>query len=256
MFIAGLITPKNTQTCKAIAIFEHYLLSTTFVWMAVLSLDMYRTLRTMTISTAATVTKKKITSEELREIAIESAVGWGAMLPSSALAVALDHVDSIDGRFKTKFGQTACFAQPGGIENFPYYATALVTFLFNALMFILIALYLRKAFNARRRLTLTKRSHYVAYVRLFLIMGVLYMVLLLAAVFDTVILTLLSIAAHTFQGVYITLTFACTRKVWKSLKSKRNSSRQQSEPELARCSKAAVIEPQNRLPAECIMSTV
>ena len=221
MFIAGLITPKNTEICKAIAILEYYTLLTTFVWMAVLSLDMYRTLRTMTISSAATVTNKKMTSEQFREIAIESVIGWGAMLPSSALAVGLDHVDSIDSVFKMKFGHTLCLSLAINIEQSPYFATAFVTFLFNALMFVLTALHLRKAFNTRRRLTLTKRCYYVTYVRLFIIMGVHYVLALFLPFFDSTILTLLTGAAHTFQGVYIAVAFVFTRKVWDSLKSTR-----------------------------------
>ena len=222
MFIAGLITPKNTEICKTIAILEYYTLLTTFVWMAVLSLDMYRTLRTMTISpAAATVTSKKMTSEQFREIAIESVIGWGAMLPSSALAIGLDHVDSIDSAFKMKFGYTLCLSLAIDIEQSPYFAMAFVTFLFNALMFVLTALHLRKAFNTRRKLTLTKRCYYVTYVRLFIIMGVHYVLALFLPFFNSTILTLLTGVAHTFQGVYIAVAFVFTRKVWDSLKSTR-----------------------------------
>ena len=226
----GRFLRPNTLGCAIVAILENYLFLTSFVWMAILSLDMYNNLRTLK-NPKQKVAINETNLKKFRDIAIETAIGWGATLPVTIIGITLDNVDSIDEKFKQNFGKSICFAEPIGIEHFPYYAATFITFVIDVVVFIRTALFLRKAFDKRRQLTLKNRHNYGSYVKLLVIMGINYILVLFIPFFDNIVLWIAAASAHTFQGVYIAATFVFTKKVWKSLKTKysersRNSSTQ------------------------------
>ena len=100
VFLVVFVIPRaNTTACSAVAVLESYLIMTTFVWMTILSLDMYwaiKTLKSPTITAAIKQTKP----QQCRETAVETAIGWGTVLPFTAVAVAMDHVDGIDDQLR------------------------------------------------------------------------------------------------------------------------------------------------------------
>ena len=219
----GRFLRPNTLGCAIVAILENYLFLTSFVWMAILSLDMYNNLRNLKNPTQK-VAINETNLKKFRDIAIETAIGWGATLPVTILGITLDNVDSIDEKFKQNFGKSICFAEPIGIEHFPYYAATFITFVIDVVVFIRTALFLRKAFDRRRQLTLRNRYYFGSYVKLLIMMGINYTLVLFIPFFDNIFLWIVTAAAHTFQGVYIAATFVLTRKVWKSLQNAANKS--------------------------------
>ena len=223
VFMVAPIPRANTTACSAVAVLESYLIMTTFVWMTILSLDMYRAIKTLK-SPTITATNKQTKWQKCRDTGVESAIGWGAVLPFTALAVAMDHVDGVDDQFRLNFGKTVCFAEPAGFEHFAYFAPLFVTSAINVVVFIRTALFLRKAFDKRRQLTLTKRYHYASYVKLFVIMGINYSLVLFIPFFDNIVLWVTAATAHTLKGIYIAVTYVFTRKVWKSLQNDANKS--------------------------------
>ena len=99
VFMVAPIPRANTTACSAVAVLESYLIMTTFVWMTILSLDMFWAVKKLK-SPAITATIKQTKRQQCRETAVETAIGWGAVLPFTAVAVAMDHVDGIDDQLQ------------------------------------------------------------------------------------------------------------------------------------------------------------
>ena len=231
--IIGEFLQTNTIECKIIAILEHYFLLETFVWMAILSVDMYKHLTSLANPiTAAAVTTDSILYQ-FRQIAVETCVGWGSMIPFTVVAACVDTVDSVGDRFKLKFGASACWAATSGSGHVPYYIGVPVALVINVITFVLTVIFLRKAFTRRQRLTLRKRSHYAAYVKLMIFMGVHYLLFLFVPHFDNTVMRICMGLVHAFQGIYIAVAFVFTKKVWASLSREHTSAGRISNNELA-----------------------
>ena len=217
ILVVGRFLDVNSTECFLSAILELYLHLTFHTWLLILSLDMYENVRSL-VNRASGQGDQKTRAERFREIAVHTVIGWGANLPVLALAIGLYYTDDIDDKFKLLFGEHDCFTPPAGIEHFPYYVTPVIASTINLVVFALTAVFLRKAFKRRRHLTQTNRRNYTTYVKLFIVMGGGYTLTMLTPFFPTsVVLWLLIIIAHAFQGIYVTLAFVCTQKVWQSL---------------------------------------
>ena len=144
-------------------------------------------------------------------------VGWGSPGLLIGAAILLDYFGDIPNRFKPQYNQHVCWIQPRGLEHVIFYVPLLILVGINITFFLLIALYLRRAFSNRNQLITEQRNNFRTYIKLFLMMGVNYTLLFFAPFTDHMAFWLTLILINVSHGLYVSVPPVFRRDVFVTI---------------------------------------
>ncbi|KAG8277915.1 uncharacterized protein LOC124367750 [Homalodisca vitripennis] len=221
-FMAGQLFKPRTTGCLVVAILTYYSFLASFTWMLTMAFDVWRTLR------LATAELRVSAGKQWRKFTIYSMWSWLApgIIVLSAFLIEKAPENSIPSEYRPDFAINSCwFGQRRALLL--YFAVPLgVIMVLNTIFF---------GSSAHMIYSTTSTTKYTAsagtqrdfrlYIRLALVMGLTWVVGLIAGTLDNEGLWYAFIALNTLQGLFIFLAFTCTDKVIRGLALRRADGR-------------------------------
>lgn len=211
------------KLCSLNAIGTYYFFLAAFSWMLIISFDIWRSLK------IATTELRVISGNQWRKFFIYSLCGWALPAKIVLIAVVVDlcPINLVNDRFKPHFGEgNACWFGNGqslliffGLPVFIILICNLIFFLSSAFMIYSTQSMIRYSANPR-----TKQD-FKLYARLALIMGMTWILGIVASFMNNEIFWGLFILCNTSTGLFIFLAFTCRKNVLHGLKNLRRDSR-------------------------------
>ncbi|GFS38457.1 g-protein coupled receptor Mth2 [Nephila pilipes] len=203
--------------CIASAVLTQFFFLASFLWMCIISFDIFRSMR-------KAVDNLRITNKvfNIKKYVISSVISWGIALVFTVAAIITDNVEGIDESMKPQFAMHCWFKTKNSLLVF----FAAPVFVLIVLNFILFGITACKIFSNRTssRMAHINQNHssinknYLMYLKLAIIMGATWITGALAPAFDILWMWYLFAALNTLQGFFIFIAFTCTEKVLKYLK--------------------------------------
>ncbi|XP_013417853.1 uncharacterized protein LOC106178969 [Lingula anatina] len=199
----------NVSACIAVAVLFHWSLLTSFFWMNVIAVDLWKTFR----STAAL----KVSAEANKTILGYAC--YATFLPGGIVAVCLvlDYID-IDPQFKPNYQGPACYIS--NIYPLVLFLVAPigVVLIVNIILYAMIAKSLHAALSTSLKLNMRKNKHsFVTYLRLFALMGTTWIFGFLSGGLGILALEYIFVILTTLDGLFIFIAVVCSRRVWEEL---------------------------------------
>jgi len=205
-FIAGNILRTSAPTaqnwCYPVAIFTYYFFMAAFFWMFVMAFDVCRVLR------ASARYLQTTSGLNWRRFSAYSAAAWGCPI---ILAVTAHLIDTsrpgcIDERFRPKFGSQNCWF--GSLESLMvFFVIPLgVVMTLNISFFVYAAIVTSEDLSGHRK-------HLKICFKLTVMLGLTWVMGLLASVLNNHILWVVFSILNTLQGLFIFISFTLTSKV-------------------------------------------
>lgn len=215
-FMAGQLL--KGEACYADAVITYYCFLASFTWMLTMSFDVWRTLR------LATSELRVSAGKQWRKFTIYSLWSWlaPAVIVATAVFVDTSPEDAIEPDWRPDFGVESCwFGRRKALWAF--FAGPLgVIMALNVTFFGLSARMIYSSTSTTRfTASAGTQRDFRLYARLAVIMGLTWIVGLVAGAFDIVILWYIFIGLNTLQGLFIFLAFTCTDKVIRALAHRR-----------------------------------
>jgi hypothetical protein len=218
-FIAAMFMHESGSAgCFIVAVCMYYFFLSSFTWMLVISFDICRTLR------RATTQLRISAGERWGRFAAYSATGWLTPMVLVAFTVAVDLMQESSGvpeEFWPKFGQSDLCWFSSKKALLVYFAVPFACIVcINVVLFVLSAcmVYTAMRDNAVAHTTSCgPKTNFYLYLRLAVIMGLTWTIGLVAAFVDEEAVWYGFVAFNTLQGLFIFITFTCTRKVMGSI---------------------------------------
>lgn len=219
-FIAGqLMGPEDGAGCLVAAVLTYYSFLASFSWMMTMALDVWRTLR------LATCELRVSAGKQWRKFVLYSVWTW--LMPAAIVCAALftdaAAPGAVDDQYRPGFGLQACwFAHRKALLVF-FAAPLAVIMALNVILFASSALMIVRTAPALRYAppppggTSGTRRDFRLYIRLAIVMGLTWVVGLIAGMLDIDALWYAFVALNTLQGLFIFLAFTCTEKVVRGL---------------------------------------
>lgn len=198
-----------------------------FFCMNVLAFDVWRTLRLATekLAVGSQNTRK-------RQFLWYALYAWGCPLLISLISVIIDNCDNVPESIKPDYGKDdICWLSNTTAKTIFFSAPAFILILINGVFFIrsswMISSNTMKLTNDQSKQTVT--INYVLYVRLGIMMGLTWLIGVLAVIFNNAIVWFGFDLFNSLQGLFLFLLFTCTRKVMKHLRQKTVSKKSASD---------------------------
>ncbi|KFM83512.1 G-protein coupled receptor Mth2, partial [Stegodyphus mimosarum] len=219
---------KNRNLCIASAVLIQYFFIASFLWMSVIAFNIYRSLLQATRNLRICHTEFT-----LKKYGSYCVFSWGISLVFAAAAVIADNVSDFPEQYQPQFEKTCWFFRKE--SNLVFLVGPVLILIVSNLIIFIISAYIifsnRMKYDDSNNKMLLKK-HVLIYFRLFIIMGVTWIVKLLAALMNVLWLWYISTALNAFQGLFIFLAFTCRRKVKNHLVKRVFGSWKNSEPVL------------------------
>ena len=192
--------------CKAVAIAMHYFFLVAFLWMNVMSVDVYLTF-------SKGFVKSDASSKSTRRFCFYSIYSWGASALVTSASVMANHLPSLSP-FKPDYGVRLCwFGNKKALLLF-FGGPLLLVMLLNTAFFTAAVKNIYFARRSSRRYLQQKDPTAVfVYIRLFLVMGLTWISGFLATFVPHPVLWYLFAALNSLQGLFIMLSFVTTKRV-------------------------------------------
>ncbi|XP_046350693.2 G-protein coupled receptor Mth2-like [Haliotis rufescens] len=212
LFIAEvlMLTAPETEgcyiVCKSISVAMHYFFLAAFIWMNVIAHDVWSTFTR--VMNAANVSKKPSS-----RYVTYSMYAWLTPMLLTIPGLTLD-LTFPDSQYAPGYGDGICwFSKKLGLLVFFATPLALIVTL-NIIFFTMTVanICLVKRTSARR-LGPDYRNQFSIYIKLFLVMGLTWVLGFLSAFVPHPVTTYLYITLNTLQGLFIGVSFVCTWKV-------------------------------------------
>lgn len=209
-----LIAPSaetDSKVCIPLAISIHYLFLAAFFWMNVTALNIYLTF-------GKTLNNSSLNSHSHRFIKF-SFYAWLTPLVIIGIAISFNYLD-IQG-YNPNYGDGICW-----ITNknalLVFFITPLGIILFLNIIFFTIATY--RIWLAKRQSVLVlgkgDRQDLCIYLKLSVVVGLTWLFGFLAQGVSHVAIWYVYIVLNTLQGVFICLSFVCSRRVFRLIRGK------------------------------------
>ncbi|XP_046352518.1 uncharacterized protein LOC124132586 [Haliotis rufescens] len=199
-------TETQPIVCKAFAIGMHYFFLAAFLWMNIIAFDVWFTFSRCLVRAREPGKKRK-------RFLTYSMYAWMSPLVPVISALTLDLVDS-SSVYSPGYGKGICWIT-SKLSLLIFFAAPLgMIVVLNTIFFICtstIICSLKK--SSARILGSEQRSEFLVYVKLFLVMGITWSLGFLSAFVPHPVTTYLFIVTNTLQGVFIGVSFICTRNV-------------------------------------------
>lgn len=217
--VAPLVAHKQT-VCAAMAVLMHYSFLCAFCWMNIIAFDLWTT-----FSHKLLLQRHKITRS--KRFYFYSAYAWGLPIIIVSVAVILNYV-STGGKdaelFQPKYGRSVCWITTKYALLLFFVGPLAIFKLFDFVLFVFTAYHIYKAKKqgafARKK---SSAGTFCINVRLSLVMGLTWAFAFVANFTNNFVMWYLFIIFNTLQGLFIALSFLCTRRVVKLFREKYNS---------------------------------
>ncbi|XP_069692370.1 uncharacterized protein [Periplaneta americana] len=209
-FVAGSYLLETDVPCIVVAAITYYGLLAAFTWMFTIAYDISRVLRQTTTRFAI------MSGKHWQRFAFYSVCSW--LLPAVIVGAALgaDFSNVVPEDLRPGFGVKHCwFSNTYSLLIFGV-APLLVVMVLNVIFFAWSA-YLVYTSAKELRHNSTTHQDFRLYARLALIMGLTWIIGLIAGYVDSEVVWYLFILFNTLQGLFIFCAFTCTKKIWNAL---------------------------------------
>lgn len=200
---------KPTNHCANLGASLYYFFLTSFFWMNILAFDVWRSFRVV-------MRELRISSHRVpwRRFLLYSLYSWLVPAVLTALVKVADSSDLLPVDYRPSFGSPACwFGQRKALLVF--FAVPLCAIMFLNAVFFLDVTYVisRATLKTTQTHEATLKKRFFTFMRLALIMGLTWIVGLVAGYADIVFLWYVFIILNTLQGLFIFIVFSCSSKV-------------------------------------------
>lgn len=204
--------------CVISAILQQNFFLVAFFCMNVLAFDVWRTLRLAT-------EKFLVSSKNIRERQYMwySLYAWGCPLLISSISVIVDNCSIFPDNIKPYYGRNnVCWMTSKIAKTIFFAAPAFTLFVVNGIFFIrsswIISSNTMRCTKDQSKQNV--RLNYILYVRLGLMMGLTWIISIIALISNSEVVWFIFDLLNSLQGLFLFLLFTCTRKVLKDLRSK------------------------------------
>lgn len=211
-FILSVFGEPGKRECFVLAAAMYYFFLSSFCWMNVMAMDIWRTLRLATSELRVSSGKQWV------KFITYSLYGW--LVPAMALAalVTLDLVRPVGmaAEYYPYLGERWCwFGHRKALLVF-FAAPLMAIMVINIVLFILSARIIAETTQSTAKMTTCSPQHhqFKLYMRLALLMGVSWISGIVAGYLQLEVIWYIFVLFNTLQGVLLFLGFTCTRKVW------------------------------------------
>ena len=212
------LLPIETCTiwCRLAAVVSHFSWLSAFGWMSMISYNMATTF----FGKQTTVTNTHV---DRKRYFMYSLIGW--LLPGLIVitCIVLDNLN-VPLVVQVGYGEgfTGCFISGKGIFIF-FSLPNLISVLFNTIAFFLTVYGItskRKVVPSSKRRS-RDRWFFLIYVKLSVVMGVAWLLAILASITHQLFLWYIHFVLNGLQGVFIFISFALRATIWKKIRMKK-----------------------------------
>lgn len=211
-FILSVFGEPGKRECFVLAAAMYYFFLSSFCWMNVMALDIWRTLR------LATSELRVSSGTQWTKFIVYSLYGW--LMPAVALVVlvTLDLVRpaGMAAEYYPFLGERWCwFGHRKALLVF-FAAPLMAIMVINIVLFIMSARIIAETTQSTAKMTSCSphQHQFKLYMRLALLMGVSWISGIVAGYLQLEAIWYIFVLFNTLQGVLLFLGFTCTRKVW------------------------------------------
>lgn len=217
-FILGMFGKPGSVSCFVISAVTYYSFLAVFVWMNVISADVWQTLR------MATTELRVSGGRQLRKYLLYSLYAWGFPAVCVTIALLLDYsIISAPADYQPAFGTRNCWFGNRFALAVLFGGPTGVLLALNIIFFVLstsIIVWSTRSSSKFDSPSGSSKRSYKLYLRLAVICGLTWIWGFLAGFFNLEPLWYVFIFFNTLMGLFIFLTFTCTKKVRTSLKNR------------------------------------
>ncbi|TRY69298.1 hypothetical protein TCAL_13480 [Tigriopus californicus] len=216
-FISAMFMKNRSGSvgCFILAVFMYYFFLSAFLWMFVVSWDIFHTLRLATTQLRLSIGK------QWKKFGLYCVIAWGIPTLLAAVAVIADLTAGESMGFNPAFGQSdlCWFSNKQGLLAFFAIPIGLLL-ISNIVFFVLSAGMVYDTTSGTNKATSCGPSiNFHLYLKLAIIMGLTWIIGLVAGFLNVTEVWYVFIALNTLQGVFIFVAFSCNRKVFQSVRS-------------------------------------
>ncbi|GFQ77329.1 g-protein coupled receptor Mth2 [Trichonephila clavata] len=214
-FIIGLHDNLNEAACSFIAFCTFYFFQVAFFWMGVIAFDVWRTLK------MATTELRVSGGKQIRRFIVYSFFTWVTPLFLVCILALAELTDLFPLQYRPAFAEPRCwFKRRRALLVFFALPLFLIMF-FNVVLFACSSrMILMTTQTSAKQQNQAQRRNFKLYLRLALLMGLTWIIGVIAAYADVQVLWYIFILFNTLQGLFIFIAFTCSTKVRKYLKDK------------------------------------
>ncbi|GFY24602.1 g-protein coupled receptor Mth2 [Trichonephila clavipes] len=217
---------ETPSLCISAAVCVQFFFLASFLWMCIISFDVFRSMMTAVENLRKTNKEFKV-----KKYVINSIISWGVALIFTAAALITDRVEGVDETLKPHFEMHCWFKSKQSLLLF-FAGPVFTLIVVNFLLFGVTAHRICSSRSKSQQLNSNNpsmRKTYLMYLKLAIIMGATWIVGALAPVVNILFLWYLFATLNTLQGFFIFVAFTCTEKVRKYLKLSLLEKRRKSE---------------------------
>lgn len=217
-FISAMFMKNQSGSsgCFILAVFMYFFFLSAFFWMFVVSWDIFHTLRLATTQLRLSIGK------QWKKFGFYCAIAWGVPILLVAIAVIADLTAGESMGFNPAFGQSdlCWFSNKQGLLAFFAIPIGLLL-ISNIVFFVLSAGMVYDTTSGTNKATSCGPNlNFHLYLKLAIIMGLTWIIGLVAGFLNVTEVWYVFIALNTLQGVFIFVAFSCNRKVFNSVRSR------------------------------------
>ncbi|GFS90183.1 g-protein coupled receptor Mth2 [Nephila pilipes] len=216
--LIGQIQEVHGIFCIISGVLQQNFLLVAFFCMNVMAFDVFRTLKMATTKLATCSRNKK-----RNQFIMYSVYSWGVPLIITTISVVMDNAEGVPSWIKPDFGKRdTCWITNSTAKTIFFCAPAFTLFVANGVFFVMSAFIIKKNTmkNVSDHQNQTAKLNFILYVRLGLMMGVTWLIGIIATFSNIRTLWFIFDLLNSLQGLFIFLLFTCSRKVFKHFREK------------------------------------
>ncbi|GBN53626.1 G-protein coupled receptor Mth2 [Araneus ventricosus] len=208
---------ENKITCTVLGLFIQFSHLATFLWMFVMGFDVFRSIRNATKNL-----RTSCNAFSIKRYLCNSSICWGISLVFTAASLITDNIKGMDETYQPRLS-LLCWLQP----KYPYwlfFGGPVFTLIFLNFMLFGITAYI--LFANRMKIGVDdswtqQKTKFLLYLRLTLILGVPWIIEVLAFFLDDKVwLWYVTYILTSNHGIFIFVAFTCRPKTMKQFKSR------------------------------------
>lgn len=199
---------NNYWLCYICSVLTYFGYLSSFIWMHVMAFDIYRTF---------SVTQRRNTHERWKFIKY-GAYSWLTAIFIATFSVVFDNLMDLNSEYRPVYGNPVCwFNQKKGLLVY-FVLPIFIVLTNNVVFFTITAFRIRKVSKETKRVkNFSDRVRYLLYIKLTVVLGLTWLLGILAGILETTFLWYIFIIFNGLQGVFIFVSFTLKRKILKKL---------------------------------------
>uniref|UniRef100_T1IQX9 G-protein coupled receptors family 2 profile 2 domain-containing protein n=1 Tax=Strigamia maritima TaxID=126957 RepID=T1IQX9_STRMM len=211
MFIVAQFNSIPRLACTVVGVAMFFAFLSSFFWMNTMAYDVWRALR------QATAELRVSSGRQWRRFLIYSTYSWLSPALIVAISVVIENIKSIPKDYQPGFGLVLCWFSHRRALLLFFVVPVVTVILINVVLFSLSAYMILATTKNAPKLNSTKsQRNFRLYLRLALLMGLTWLMGIIAALSDFEVFWYIFVCLNTLQGLFIFFAFTCTKKVMRS----------------------------------------